>query len=149
MRKSLLSDCTEITVIEPETKEISPTLAREDNFIELLGKSTSIRQAALEAGYSEAYSNTDVYKKFKSDRFLKRLKQHYNGYSHALLPKILNIESKVVDLLLEDPSQVPKFRHTLKEIKQSSGVLDQDNAPRAPTIRINNVKNLLLKAHED
>ena len=107
-----------------------------------------MKEAGIKAGYSLSYCEGDIYKKFESERFLTKLRKQYNGNAHALLPKILRAESKVVDLILEDPTTLPKYRHTLKEIKQTAGLLQPDDAPKAPVIKIGNVKNLLLNAHE-
>ena len=130
-----------------ETKEISSYEAREDEFIRCLAIYPSTKEAGIKAGYSESYSSSDICNKFKSERFLKKIRKFYNGSTHMLLPKIFRAESQVVDLVLEDPEKVSKHRHTLTEIKRSIGVLDQETTSKPPVIKIGNVKNLLLNAH--
>ena len=130
-----------ITINPKDNEEES----REEKFIRLLAHHPSVRDAAIEAGYSPRYASTGIYTKLKTEKFLAKIRQHYKSYSAALLPKILHAESRIVDIVLESPEKIPKFRHTLKELKQSAGVLEHDNAPRAPVINIEEVQNLMLK----
>ena len=120
----------------------------EDRFISYLSTCKTIRAAGIKAGYSESYSKTNLCDKFKNQAFLNKLKTYYNGYSASLLPKILHAESKVVDIVLNDPEKLPKFSRTLKELKQSAGVLQQDQAPGSVMINIENMQNILKKVHE-
>ena len=85
--------------------------------------------------------------KFKSQRFLEKIRNHYNGYAHVLLPKIIKAESKLVDIILEEPEKLSKHARTIDQIKRSTGLLEQDNQAKAPIIKIGQVKNLLLNAH--
>lgn len=120
---------------------------RENKLIELLSMYKSPQEAARKAGYSEQYSRNITSNKFKSERFLNRLQQHYNGNSTLLLPLIHKAERKVVELVSDNPDDLAKHRHTIKEIKQSAGVLAPDTQPRQATINIKEVRNLMLQVH--
>ena len=49
----------------------------------------------------------------------------------------------------EDTDLVAKFRHTLKEIKQSAGVLStQEAATKNTFINVKYLQNMMVKAHE-
>lgn len=139
---------TPVIVEQDETLPITQDEIREQEFIRNLAVCKSRAEAARLAGYSESYITGTLYKKFKSKQFQDKIKKYYNGNAHTLLPKILEAERKVVDLVNEDVEKLPKFRHTLKEIKQTTGLLESDDKPRVPTIKIGSVKNLLLKAHD-
>jgi len=118
---------------------------REARLIEYLSIYTDPRKAALKAGYSQSYAYNVTSTKLKSPRFISKLKAHYNGRTTALLPAILNVESKAVQYCMENPQELPKFRHTLKEIKQTAGVLAPDITANTPTVQINGVQNLMLQ----
>ena len=139
---------TEIVQYKPNQTPESKA-DREDLFISNLATCKSIKEAGIKSGYSESYSKTNLCDKFKSQRFIKKVRQHYNGYSAALLPKILHAESKVVDMVLNDPELLPKFRHTLKEIKQSTGILKPEEEQRQPMIKVDNIQNLLVQVHDE
>ena len=121
---------------------------REQVFIENLATAKSVSEAGRIAGYSEAYIKGDFYKKFNSKRFIQRVRDHYNGFSYTLLPKIAQAESKVVDLILEDPEKLPKFERTLKQIKQATGILKPEEQPGQPMISVQNIQNILLNVHD-
>ena len=118
---------------------------RESKFIEYLSIYTNPVTAAKKAGYSDTYSLNISCNKLKSQRFLNKLKAHYNGRAAALLPALQKVESKAVQYCMENPQELPKFRHTLKEIKQTAGVLAPDITTNTPTVQINGVQNLMLQ----
>jgi hypothetical protein len=142
------SDQTTPLIIEQDNKELSTRDQIEDEFIIYLSQCPTVKEAGLKAGYSPSYCDGTIYNKFKSERFLKKIRKHYNGHTHALLPRIIQAESKVIDIILADPEKLAKFRHTVTELKRSAGVLDQENTTKPPVIKIGNVKNLLLNAHD-
>jgi len=122
---------------------------REDLFIECLTQYPTKWQAGVAAGYSESYSKGPLSTKFKNKRFMDKLRAHYNGNAAFLLPKILNAESAVVQLVTDDPMLLPKFRHTLKELKQSAGVLQPDAEAGQPAIQITNIRSMVLQMQEE
>lgn len=132
----------------PDTAE--KELDQDDLLIEELIRHRKWPQAGIAAGYSETYSKHGLkYYKLKQPSFIKKLQERYNGFSNFLLFDIADIEKTIVEKCLENVDNVPKFRHTLKEIKQSAGVLKQDlEHGSQPVISIKNVRNLMLKAHE-
>ena len=140
---------TQIVQLEPNQEALPSKVDREELFISNLATCKTIKDAGIKAGYSESYSSTNLCDKFKKPDFIKKIRTFYNGYSAALLPKILHAESKVVDIVLADPEKISKFRHTLKEIKQSTGILKPDDDVRKPMIQVANIKNLLLNVHDD
>ena len=143
-----MNDNTPVVI---EQNEIIPAKSRQDEredvFISLLGTGMTMKEAGIKAGYSESYSKTMICNKFKSQRFLEKIRNHYNGYAHVLLPKIIKAESKLVDIILEEPEKLSKHARTIDQIKRSTGLLEQDNQAKAPIIKIGQVKNLLLNAH--
>ena len=50
---------------------------------------------------------------------------------------------------MEDIDNVSKFKDTLKQIKQSSGVLQQDAQPGTTIINVGNVKEFMLKVRDN
>ena len=121
---------------------------REQVFIANLATCKTIKQAAIDAGYSKSYAGSDIYNKIKTDSFQALVKQHYNGYAHLLLPKLINIESQVIEHVLKNITDVPKYRHTLADIKRSTGILQPEHETRAPVINIKEVRNMMLKVHK-
>ena len=123
----------------------------QDKDLELINQLTQCNswyQAALNVGYSPSYAKLIRYKKLRSNNFISKLKQYYNNSTTGLLPKILAAESKIVDLVLENPENISKFRHTLKEIKQSAGVLAYEERGQAPVINIGQIQALIRQEHE-
>ena len=98
----------------------------EEAFIANLAKYPTPRQAAEAAGYSTLYSKGIMTHKTKSKRFMDKLRAYYNGNAAMLLPNIIRAEAKAVELVNQDVSLLPKYRQTLKELKQSAGVLQQE-----------------------
>jgi len=126
--------------------EIKPDQTQDKDMIliENLPLYSSWAEAGIASGYSESYSKTKLKSyKLNSHKFLDKLAKYYQSGSRALLPKILAAESKVVDAVLADPEKISKFRHTLKEIKQSAGVLRTDDSPRPMMINVKAVQNIL------
>ena len=132
------------------TPEIMPEVAidREHLFISNLATHPTQYEAAIAAGYSPTYARTSISLKFKSDKFLDKLKAHYNGNAAMLLPRILNAESKAVGIVNDDPTQLPKYHRTLSELKRSAGVLQPDPANVQQTIQVTNIRNLFAQAQD-
>jgi len=147
----------------PATRNKQKDEEIENKFIELLSTFRDPREAALKAGYSKTYSYNIRSNKFKNQRFIEKLKQTYNGDASVLLLPILGIESALIHeayKLLQDaqneqdPTQrstkfkeaadfCTKTKGTRKEIKQSVGVLQADDAPKPMMINVKAVQNIL------
>jgi hypothetical protein len=97
------------------------------------------------AGYSESYCRSNIYGLVKSDKFQEKLRKHYRTLTGALLPKILKAELALVDIILNDPEKLSRHINTIKQIKQASGVLEPDYAPKQPFIDIKSLQELSLK----
>ena len=123
-------------------------LTREDKFIRNLSLYPTVSEAAIQAGYSQSYATSNLYQRLRKESFQRKIREFYKGSVSTLLPKIAQIESKVVTACLADVDKVPKFQHTLKQIKQSSGVLSQDTGQAQPTIQIESVRQLMIQIHE-
>jgi hypothetical protein len=136
--------------MDSSNKEITVPgdLSREDLFIRLLAVYENQGEAALAAGYSESYSKTSISEKFKSKTFLAKLKSYYNNSTYSLLPKIAKVESDVVQLVVDNPEDISKYRHTIKEIKQSAGILRADEEQRQSLVSVKNIQNILLNVHQ-
>jgi len=131
----------------PVEQQVKPD--REQLFIEALSQCKTVKEAGLKAGYSESYSIAHVHDKFKDPKFLDRVKQYYNGHATVLLPKIIGAEAKAVELVLQDPELLPKYRHTLKELKQSAGVLSPDVSVVNQTLNYVDLRGTLTRARVD
>ena len=123
-------------------------LDKDEELIQYVDKYGSWENAALMLGYSESYSKRIKSYRLQSEKFVSKLIKYYNGRAVSLLPKIMGVESQVVNMLLKDPSLLPKFRHSLKEIKQTAGVLAQEHEAKAPMINIKELRNLSLQIHK-
>jgi hypothetical protein len=136
--------------MDSSNKEITVPgdLSREDLFIRLLAVYENQGDAAIAAGYSESYSKTSISEKFKSKTFLAKLKSYYNNSTYSLLPKIAKVESDVVQLVVDNPEDISKYRHTIKEIKQSAGILRADEEQRQSLVSVKNIQNILLNVHQ-
>jgi len=125
------------------------TMPREERFIECLSYFKDERVAALHAGYSETTAGNIRNWKLNDPKFIAKLRTRYNGSAAMLLPRILAVESKAVELVNDDPTLLPKFRHTLKELKQSAGVLQPDAEAGQPVIQITNIRSMVLQMQEE
>lgn len=136
--------------VKPQTLEVLDGREdpREAKFIKNLSIYTDPKKAALEAGYSLSYANVVVSTKLKNPKFISKLKEQYNGKATALLPAIMRAEQKAVSYVIDNPEDLPKFRHTLKEIKQTAGVLAADITAQSPTVNISGVQNLMLQIQQ-
>lgn len=131
---------------ESKTPVIPEPMPRRQQLIHNLAFYKTLPEAAEAAGYSKTYANTQLYQVIKSDRFQKNIRDYYKGYASSLLPSILQAEQGTIQILRDmldqaatekDPEQraelqdravnmLAKSKDTLKQLKQSSGVLDSD-----------------------
>ena len=121
-----------------ESKQIDP---RENKLIRnLYLYPNNINKAALTAGYSETYSRTAIYKHLKKPRVQEKIKQYAIDNDFLQLPKVVYINNKILDHLVETPLDEPKHRHTLRDIQVKTGLLRDDVGPRTQTININTIE---------
>jgi len=121
-------------------------LDREDQFIRNLATHSTQASAAIAAGYSTSYANSTICHKFRSKTFIDKLRTYYSGNAAMLLPKILSAEAQAVDLVNNDITQLPKYRHTLSELKRTSQVLAPEAVATQTTINVNDLRVLMTGA---
>jgi len=130
-------------------KDLISSKDQEQLLIQNLSMYPTIKEAAINAGYSESYAKSNIYRLIKKPEFQSRLKHYYRVHNTALLPRILKAESKLVDIIHDDPEKLSKHHTTIKQIKQAAGILEPDEAPRQPFINIKNLQELSLKILQD
>ncbi len=118
----------------------------EERLLQALPLGENVAEAGRISGYTDTHSHQRMYAVVNSERFQKRIRERYNGNSHLLLSKVGNIEEQVVNRVMQNLDDLPKFRHTLKEIKQATGILQPDTGPAQPTIQVNNIRQLMQVA---
>ena len=109
-----------------------------------LTKYTSIQEAAKAAGYSDKTASNIKALIKRSPALMNRIKDIYLANTVTQLHDIMVIEDNVLSHCKEkgNVDNVPKHAQMLKQIKQSAGVLDQDQAPKAVTININTIEKI-------
>ena len=156
---------------KPKTLQLQEQI--EDHFIELLFKYRSPRQAALEAGYSEAYAKNIRQQKLSNPKFLNKIKQKYNGKATLILPDIFHSEAKSINLSNDIVSQITtkinetddldtkvelankalnilaKASPTRKELKQTAGVLATEGQTTVNMVNIESIQALIANNHDD
>ena len=128
-----------------EHKDLIKPEDREQLLIQNMSMYPTIKEAAISAGYSESYATSNIYRLIKKPEFQNRLKQYYRVYNTALLPRILEAETRLIEKIVEDPEKLSKHHATIKQIKQAAGILEPDNTPKQPFINIRNLQELSLK----
>jgi phage terminase small subunit len=124
-------------------------MPKREKLLRLLPFYNSIPEAARAAGYSEYSATSNVYTLVKSPKFQNKLREYYNAQTLCMLPKLVKIENDVIDKCLKDVDSVPKFKDTLKQIKQSSGVLAPEQGPGSTVINVSGVRQFMLQlTHE-
>ena len=128
-----------------ELPTLPDDMPKREKLLRLLPFYNSIPEAARAAGYSEYSATSNVYSLVKSHKFQSKLREYYNAQTLCMLPKIVHIENNVVDECLRDVSSVPKFKDTLKQIKQSAGVISPDQGPGSTVINVSGVREFMLQ----
>lgn len=131
-----------------EKEKLPISKNREEIFVRNLFLYPSVYEAGIQAGYTEDYAKSGLYQRLKSKKFQNKIREYAIQHDIIDLPKIAYIESKVLDHLAENPLDLPKFRHTLTEKKRIAGVLQADFGEKQPVVRIENVRNLMIRLNE-
>ena len=109
---------------------------KQDKLIECLAVAKSISEAGRMAGYSDLHCRSGIYTLVKSAKFQNKLRKHYLTKSGALLPKIVQAESDLLNIIALDPEKLSKHNNTVKQIKQAVGVLQPDEGPKQQNVNI-------------
>ena len=121
-------------VIIPVIEPTDPKQTKMDRFIDLLDTYVSWHDAARAAGFSEKSVKNIKGLVKQSKKARDRIKAKYEANSVIALHDIAEIESRVLERVKEDIDSLPKFRHTLKEIKQSAGVIKSEHDHTGPVM---------------
>lgn len=87
---------------DPDSIAITKKDTREEAFIRALMITDSIPAAGIMAGYSESYSNTALYAKFKCPKFQAKLIEHFKSHCFSDLPTILKINKLGLNRIQKD-----------------------------------------------
>ena len=117
--------------------DVMASESRQDRMIRLLCTGLPVCQAAVQAGYSEAYSNTGVYSMIRRPAFQKRMKDYVLAvYKTSAIPSILSIDNKVLEYLKKNPLDSRKYGATLKRVQKVTGFLGDEFHPSPPVLNI-------------
>ena len=128
---------------------LTPLTEKQDKFVKNLLSGLCARDAALEAGYGEAYANTGIYVLLKKPKIIAAIQQAaqtaYTSFAKLkLMTSVTNIESSVLEHLELNPKDYPKYKTLLKELKQASGVLQPDG-PQTQIINIKEIRSIMAE----
>ena len=123
------------------TELVSQTLTdKQQALVDFLPECRTLKQAALKAGYSEQTAGNIKSKIRLSPKWAVAVKQAYLNNNITQLHTIMNIEEDILQLCANNVEEVPKFKDTIKQIKQQAGVLQADadyNKPSLTHITVN------------
>jgi len=128
------NDNTKITDVVPQNEidDLPTTESREDRFIRNLFICKTPYEAAIKAGYTVNTAKSTIYTKLKKERFKNKIRDYAITNDLLSLPKIAYIEEQILDHLVKNPLDTPKFVRTLKEKKQIAGMLRDKEPPTPP-----------------
>ena len=131
-------DITDI-VPQKEIDDLPTAETREDKLIRNLYICKTVYEAAIKAGYSENTAKSTIYTKLKNERFKNKIRDYAISNDLLSLPKIAYIENQILNHLMENPLDTPKYSKTLKQKKKVAGILGED-VPQAP--QVINIKSI-------
>ena len=131
-------DITDI-VPQKEIDDLPTAETREDKLIRNLYICKTVYEAAILAGYSENTAKSTIYTKLKNERFKNKIRDYAISNDLLSLPKIAYIENQILNHLMENPLDTPKYSQTLKQKKKVAGILGED-VPQAP--QVINIKSI-------
>ena len=117
---------------------------KQKNFIDNLLTYTTLNDAALHAGYSQASASNIKSLIRQSPVLTNAIRDLYTQNNIARLHDIMTIEGNVLEHC-KNPNNVDnvaKHARMLTEIKRSAGVIQDDVKPQAITININAIEKI-------
>jgi hypothetical protein len=114
---------------EPEIEDLPTAETQDDQFVRNLYIFPTVKEAAEAAGYTGSMLKSGVYNKIKTKRFQDKMKEFAITHNVMTLPKIMQIEDKVIEHLLKKPLESNKHVRMLAEKKRIAGVLGEDTPP--------------------
>jgi len=122
--------------------------SREDKFIDLLFVCKSVREAAIQSGYSETYSTASIYHKFKLPAFQAKLIQRYKDNCYSDLPLIQKINHQGLLRIHEDLTSgngelAAKLKHIPRQILEITRLLQPEGAAGPTLVNIESLQVLL------
>jgi hypothetical protein len=138
-----------LTVVGRKDNEPAP-VEPEDRMVKLArilcqpGLDLPLNKAAELAGYGPGYANSNIYQTVRNPKFQQILKECVlTQYKTNSIPRILNIDNKVLGHLVENPLEAPKFAATLKRISKIAGYLNDETPHVVQTINFNSIRQSL------
>ncbi len=111
-------------------------------------KFRSLKEAALEAGYAENTAKNIRGKITRSPALMDAVKKLYLNNNVTQLHDIAIIEQTALDMVKADISEYSTYKDVVKQIKQSTHVLQPDQTAGRTTINVNHIQQLMLQLHE-
>ena len=105
--------------------------SREDTFLRLIFQGIGVREAGISAGYSQRYSETGIYTKFKSDAFQQKVREFALASNSQAIPKVCDIYSRTINQLHKEVGEgkldnLGKLKHIPTQILQIGKVLSPE-----------------------
>ena len=135
---------TETTNNLPQTTKGPKLTDKQKLFIDNLQHYRSLKKAARAAGYSSKTAHNITQHIKACPNLMKALRTFYQDNSVLLLHDMSLIDKSIIDHCKQPKNvlNVPKFTHSLKQIKQAAGVLADDITPKQPTISITHIEKV-------
>jgi len=130
--------------ILPETTKGQKLTDKQQRFIDNLHNYRSLKLAAKAAGYSKKTSHNITQHIKACPGLMNALRTFYQDNATLLLHDMTLIDKNVMEFCKDknNVEKVPKFTHSLKQIKQVAGVLAEDTAPRQATVNIAHIEKV-------
>lgn len=115
---------------------------REALFIRNLCQGLSVKKAALSAGYSESYAESQIYQRVKKPDFQAKVREAFLAGNTLEVPKVLSLYSRALDKIAEKGNEdellgnLAKAKHIPKQILQIAQILSPDSQPMHQTVNI-------------
>lgn len=119
---------------KPEIEGLPTAETQDDQLVRNLFLLPTVQEAAKEAGFTGSMLKSGVYNKIKTKRFQDKIKEYAITHNVMTLPKIMQIEDKVIDHLLKKPLESNKHTRMLAEKKRIAGILGEDTPPPATVV---------------
>jgi hypothetical protein len=122
--------------------------SREALFIRNLFLDMDVKTAGREAGYSEAYTSSTLYQKFKSPRFQNKIRDFAASLNYSFLPKVLNIHRLGLEAIEKDlknggVEKASKLKHISRDSLRMAGLLNDENKPGVSYVNIRSIRAII------